>query len=128
MSRHVVAGVAEVPPGTAKLASAKGRDIGLFNVAGKFYALANRCPHKGGPLCHGRITGLAQSGGPGDYRLVADGDGAAAKLEEVYRALAARRHPADGDAEIERRLQERPLIDVDLHMHTDHSPDCATPV
>ncbi len=23
---------------------------------------------------------------------------------------------------------ERPLIEVDLHMHTDHSPDCATPV
>ena len=65
---------------------------------------------------------------PGDYRLVGDGDGAAAKLEEVYRALAARRHPADGDGEIERRLQERALIDVDLHMHTDHSPDCATPV
>ena len=26
------------------------------------------------------------------------------------------------------RLAERPLIDVDLHMHTDHSSDCATPV
>jgi predicted metal-dependent phosphoesterase TrpH len=26
------------------------------------------------------------------------------------------------------RLRDRPLIDVDLHMHTDHSHDCATPV
>jgi hypothetical protein len=26
------------------------------------------------------------------------------------------------------RLAGRRLIDVDLHMHTDHSPDCATPV
>ena len=26
------------------------------------------------------------------------------------------------------RLAGRPLIDVDLHMHTDHSSDCATPV
>ena len=26
------------------------------------------------------------------------------------------------------RLAQRPLIDVDLHMHTDHSHDCATPV
>jgi predicted metal-dependent phosphoesterase TrpH len=25
-------------------------------------------------------------------------------------------------------LRQRPLIDVDLHMHTDHSSDCATPV
>jgi hypothetical protein len=27
-----------------------------------------------------------------------------------------------------RRGYRRPLIEVDLHMHTDHSPDCATPV
>jgi hypothetical protein len=26
------------------------------------------------------------------------------------------------------RLSDGPLIDVDLHMHTDHSHDCATPV
>ncbi len=30
--------------------------------------------------------------------------------------------------QLRRRLAERPLIDVDLHMHTDHSSDCATPV
>jgi nitrite reductase/ring-hydroxylating ferredoxin subunit len=74
MSRHVVAGVAEVVPGSCKLVVAKGREIGLFNVGGTFYALANRCPHKGGPLCHGRVTGLVQSSGPGDYRLIRDGE------------------------------------------------------
>jgi len=74
VSRHVVAGVAEVAPGSCKLITAKGREIGVFNVGGKFYALANRCPHKGGPLCSGRITGLAQSHGPGDYRLVRVGE------------------------------------------------------
>jgi nitrite reductase/ring-hydroxylating ferredoxin subunit len=74
VSRHVVAGVAEVQPGDCKLVTVKGRDIGVFNVGGKFYALANRCPHKGGPLCSGRITGLAQSRGPGDYRLIRAGE------------------------------------------------------
>jgi predicted metal-dependent phosphoesterase TrpH len=29
---------------------------------------------------------------------------------------------------VRRRLATRPTIEVDLHMHTDHSPDCATPV
>jgi len=29
---------------------------------------------------------------------------------------------------VHRRLADRPLIDVDLHMHTDHSHDCATTV
>jgi len=52
----------------------------------------------------------------------------AEEMEDVYRELAARRHPADGDARVRRRLASRPLIDVDLHLHTDHSHDCATPV
>ena len=49
------------------------------------------------------------------------------QVEEVYRRLVARRHDGTGDAEIRRRLQEREYIHCDLHMHTDHSPDCATP-
>src|SRR5271154_6892216 len=74
MSRHVVASVAEVPPGTNKLVVAKDREIGIFNVAGRFYALANRCPHKGGPLCRGRITGLTLSNGPGEYHVIRNGE------------------------------------------------------
>ncbi len=65
---------------------------------------------------------------PGDYRLVPDGDGAAVALEGIYRAVAARRHRANDERGMKRRLAGRPLIEVDLHMHTDHSGDCATPV
>jgi predicted metal-dependent phosphoesterase TrpH len=65
---------------------------------------------------------------PGDYRLVPDGESALAQIEDIYRALAARRHATGGDPSLRRRLAKGPLIDVDLHMHTDHSPDCATPV
>jgi predicted metal-dependent phosphoesterase TrpH/glycosyltransferase involved in cell wall biosynthesis len=50
------------------------------------------------------------------------------ELEDVYSGLVARRHPLAGDAELAARLRGRPRIDVDLHMHTDHSHDCATPV
>ena len=66
---------------------------------------------------------------PGEYRLVADDDAAAAaNLEAIYREVAARRHAPGGDGALRKRLSRRALIDVDLHMHTDHSPDCATPV
>jgi predicted metal-dependent phosphoesterase TrpH/glycosyltransferase involved in cell wall biosynthesis len=50
------------------------------------------------------------------------------ELEEVYASLTARRHSRTGNAELASRLRTRPRIDVDLHMHTDHSHDCATPV
>ena len=50
MSRHVVAATSEIKPGERKLVTIKGREIGVFNVDGAFFALANRCPHAGGPM------------------------------------------------------------------------------
>ena len=71
---------------------------------------------------------------PGSYELVEpagegrDWGAVADELEAIYRRLLARRHAPDGDPEVRARIAGRPLIEVDLHMHTDHSPDCATPV
>jgi predicted metal-dependent phosphoesterase TrpH len=71
---------------------------------------------------------------PATYELVEPGgpdrdwSAAAAELEAIYQRLTARRHDPAGKPEIARRIAERPLIEVDLHMHTDHSPDCVTPV
>lgn len=71
---------------------------------------------------------------PGPYELVeaggTDRDWAevASELEAIYRRLLARRRDPTGNPEVRRRIAARPLIEVDLHMHTDHSPDCATPV
>jgi predicted metal-dependent phosphoesterase TrpH len=59
---------------------------------------------------------------------IEDPDAMADEVERTYRELAARRHDATGDPALRRRLLRRPLIDVDLHMHTDHSHDCETPV
>jgi glycosyltransferase involved in cell wall biosynthesis len=49
-------------------------------------------------------------------------------VEEIYRRLVVRRHDPNGDSAIRKRLDGREHIHCDLHMHTDHSPDCATPV
>ncbi len=46
MSKHVVAAVGEIPPGTRKLAEVNGRSIVVFNLGGEFFALSNRCPHR----------------------------------------------------------------------------------
>jgi hypothetical protein len=59
---------------------------------------------------------------PRPWTAVAD------ELEDVYARLVRRRHDGRGDPELRARMQSRPVIDVDLHMHTDHSGDCATPV
>jgi glycosyltransferase involved in cell wall biosynthesis len=51
----------------------------------------------------------------------------AEEFEELFYEIAARRH-GNGRPDVHRRLAKRDFIHVDLHMHTDHSPDCATPV
>jgi hypothetical protein len=50
------------------------------------------------------------------------------EVEAIYARLAALRHDPDPRPEVRARLAKRKLIEVDLHMHTDHSSDCATPV
>ncbi len=67
---------------------------------------------------------IAEAGG-GSARSFAD---MSDQLEAVYRRLVARRHDPKGNAEARKRISRRRTIDCDLHMHTDHSNDCATPV
>lgn len=74
MTKHIVATVEELPPGERKIVEVAGRSIGVFNVDGEFYALRNTCPHQGGPLCKGRITGFLESNEPGDYRYTRRGE------------------------------------------------------
>lgn len=34
-----------------------GREIAIFNLGDRYLATDNRCPHRGGPLCDGIVTG-----------------------------------------------------------------------
>jgi len=74
MSKHVVASVSEMPSGSRKLVTVRGRPIALFNVKGEFFALIDKCPHMGGSLCKGSFTGLVESAEPGDYRYSREGE------------------------------------------------------
>jgi 3-phenylpropionate/trans-cinnamate dioxygenase ferredoxin subunit len=66
--------VGEIRDGGRKLVEVEGRSIGVFNVRGRHYAVRNRCPHQGGPLCLGRTTGLLTSMAPGLYHYEREGE------------------------------------------------------
>jgi len=72
--RYVVAATDEIPPGGRKIVEVAGRSIGVFNLGGAFYALRNRCPHQGGPLCEGRVWGALESDRPGELRYSRGGE------------------------------------------------------
>jgi glycosyltransferase involved in cell wall biosynthesis len=68
------------------------------------------------------------AGAIAEVRPELDWSRAADEFEELYERIAARRHDPDGRPKVRKRLESRDFVNVDLHMHTDHSPDCATPV
>jgi nitrite reductase/ring-hydroxylating ferredoxin subunit len=67
MARHVVAVVGEIAPGGRRVVEVSGRRVVVFNLGGEFFALLDRCPHQGGSLCAGVVTGHVESSGPGEY-------------------------------------------------------------
>jgi len=46
---------ADFPPGTQKSFRVEGVPVAIFNVAGRFYAIADVCPHAGMPLGQGEL-------------------------------------------------------------------------
>ena len=58
MSKLVkVASAADIPPGSGKSVEVEGKRIAVFNVDGRFYAIDDTCPHRGGPLSEGELDG-----------------------------------------------------------------------
>lgn len=73
---HIVATVDEIPPGSSKVVPIGRHGVGVYNVNGSFYAIANYCPHEGGPLCSGRARGrtVVDESVPGDSVMVRDNE------------------------------------------------------
>jgi nitrite reductase/ring-hydroxylating ferredoxin subunit len=74
MARYVVAEAGEIPPGGRKIVEVAGRSIGIFNIGGEFFALRNRCPHQGGPLCEGKTWGALVADRPGEFHYSRPGE------------------------------------------------------
>ena len=54
-----MASVREVVPGTRKVIGIDGRQIVLFNIEGRFYAIDDACPHQGAALSEGELEGAS---------------------------------------------------------------------
>lgn len=63
----------ELPPGAKAKVEAFGTEVAVFNVDGALFAVANACPHHGGPLCHGRVSGTRLPGAPYEHRFGREG-------------------------------------------------------
>jgi nitrite reductase (NADH) small subunit len=48
-----------IPTREGRAVTIGGREIAIFNLGDGFLATDNRCPHQGGPLCDGIVTGTS---------------------------------------------------------------------
>lgn len=77
---HRLGRVDEFPVGTHKVVRiGRRREVGIFNIEGRFYGLPNLCPHQTGPLCEGRsLTGTLRATpgarGTWDFEWVMEGE------------------------------------------------------
>jgi NAD(P)H-dependent nitrite reductase small subunit len=54
-----ITGVENIPLREGRPVKIGSLEIAIFNLNGRFLTIENACPHKGGPLCDGIVTGTA---------------------------------------------------------------------
>jgi NAD(P)H-dependent nitrite reductase small subunit len=55
----VITKTENIPPREGRAVQVGGSEIAIFNLNGRYLTIDNKCPHKGGPLCDGIISGTA---------------------------------------------------------------------
>lgn len=67
MTRHLVADLSELEEGRPLIVTVRGRSVGLIKTDGTVYAIRNVCPHKGAPVCRGRVGGTMLPSEPATF-------------------------------------------------------------
>jgi nitrite reductase [NAD(P)H] small subunit len=52
-----ITGIENIPPREGRSVAINGLELAIFNLQDRFVTIENQCPHKGGPLCDGIVSG-----------------------------------------------------------------------
>jgi nitrite reductase/ring-hydroxylating ferredoxin subunit len=74
MTLHHLGTMDDFPEGSVKIVDVDRKSIGVYNIKGELYALRNRCPHRGAPLCKGLITSYVTSSEPHKFSMEQEGE------------------------------------------------------
>jgi nitrite reductase/ring-hydroxylating ferredoxin subunit len=72
--RHFVATTTELEDDQRVVIDVQGREIAVFNHAGSFHAVGNFCPHQGGPIAEGMLSGTLKENSDGRLVLCQEGE------------------------------------------------------
>lgn len=74
MKKYIVGKTTDIPPGGKIIVDIAKFSVGVYNIDGTFYAVRNRCPHAGGPVCEGVTSGLLRAETPDNYEYIRRGE------------------------------------------------------
>ena len=66
--------VGDFPIGTIVSIEVQDRTIGIIRTRSGFRAIGSRCPHQGGPICQGIVTGTMAPSHRNEYIYELDGE------------------------------------------------------
>jgi nitrite reductase/ring-hydroxylating ferredoxin subunit len=66
--KYIVGRAADIVDRGRKIVEVAGREIGIYRLGNEFFAILNRCPHLGGPLCKGDVVTEISATEPGAVR------------------------------------------------------------
>lgn len=52
-----ITNAASIPLREGRAVTVKGEEIAIFHLNDRYLTIENKCPHKGGPLCDGIVSG-----------------------------------------------------------------------
>jgi nitrite reductase/ring-hydroxylating ferredoxin subunit len=70
---HYVGRLEDLPTRAIHRVEIEGRQVGIIRTAVGVHAIGNRCPHQGGPMCFGHVTGTMLPSDPDEYVYGEDG-------------------------------------------------------
>lgn len=65
---HPIGSAEEFERDRFRIVEVAGRSIGVVHTEKGWFAIRNRCPHQGAPLCRGQVTGTMLPAGPDEFR------------------------------------------------------------
>jgi nitrite reductase/ring-hydroxylating ferredoxin subunit len=66
-AEHFVARLEDLPLNAVHQVELEGRLIGVIRTDESVHAIGNACPHQGGPMCFGQVTGTMVASTPDEY-------------------------------------------------------------
>lgn len=70
MAEYSIIEANELDVGERIVVEIDGKEIGIFNIEGEYFAVLNWCVHQSGPTCEGKLTGTLEANYDSEKKVV----------------------------------------------------------